>query len=196
MFDFPTVRFSKFKAREFARIAGMTECLVLAWHENGHIGASRRGTAYPSHELAEAMLRHDLSRHGLSPSETTDIGYTCAGKILRLVMVNHPEACEVKGGSNAVAWMKQVHQECRLHAKILFGDDVGDELLVCIAGSEFQFMPSGTDQLKLPRYRSALVFNLEGYAEHLATMADKPIMSFQFECGPGEKKVRSTLAED
>lgn len=193
--QFTTVKFSKFNAREFARIADMPEDLVRVWRSRGHIQAEGRGAAYPANALAEAMLRHDLARHGIPPSESVDVGQDGAAKILALVMINYPVVCEVVGPAEAVSWLKQKYQSAGSLTDVLYGADVKDQLLVRLDGGLLRSMPAGAAELQKPGYRSALVFNLEGYAARLAEMAGKPVMSFEFECRPGQEMVHTTLAE-
>lgn len=194
-FQFPRMRFGEFNNAQFAEITGMAPEQVRLWRSRGHIAArGGRNARYPAGELAEAMVRYDLARNGIPPSESVWIGYECAGKILRYVMFNHPEACEVRGPQNAVDWLKDLHQNTDTLTKVLYGAEAGDELLVRIDGGELEYRPSEDAELHTTDYRCALVLNLQGYAERMVRLAGKPIIIFKLECREGEDEVRSTLA--
>lgn len=194
--QFPRMRFGMFSLAEFASIADVPVENIRVWRSRGHIGGGGgRGARYPASEVAEAMFRYDLSRYGIPPSESAEIGYDSAGRILRYIMFNHADCCEVRGPANAVKHLCELHQNSDALTKLYYGAGAGDELLVRLNGGELEFLPSGGDDLHLPAYRSALVFNLEGYATELAERAAKPIMTFQFECREGEQEVRASLAD-
>ena len=194
--QFPRMRFGMFSLAEFASIADMPVENIRVWRSRGHIGGGGgRGAKYPASEVAEAMFRYDLSRYGIPPSESVDIGYDCAGRILRYIMFNHADCCEVRGPADAVEHLREVHQNSDALTRLYYGAGTGDELLVRLNGGELEFMPSEGEDLHLRAYRSALVFNLQGYAAQLAKSSDKPIMTFQFECREGEPEVRASLAD-
>lgn len=195
-FHNPSISFSKFSAADFAQIADMPVEIVRVWRNRGHIGGGGgRGATYPSSELAEAMIRYDLARHGLPPSESIDIGYMCAGKILRYVMLNHANACEVRGPKDAVDRLRELWKNSDALSRLYFGARADDELLVRKNGGELEFRSSEWGELQAPTYRSALVFNLEAYAARLVEMAEKPIIIFSFNCKDGEERVRSSLGD-
>ncbi|GAA5056375.1 hypothetical protein GCM10023208_21040 [Erythrobacter westpacificensis] len=113
------------------------------------------------------------------------------------VMLNHPVACEVSGPEAAVSWLRELHQSSDRLTDFLFGSEVGEELLVKVDDEEeFSWRPSTAPDLEHPNYRTALVFNLEGYAARLVELAGKPIMHFNFEVEEGEDVIHSTLAID
>lgn len=197
-FHLPLMSPGKFTTSEVAMIAGMTQDLVRLWRSRGHIEVKgKRGAVYPAIEVAEIMIRYDLSRNGLAPKESKELGRTCALKIMQHVMFNHPSACEVSGSEAAVNWIRDLHQNSDRLTDFLFGSETGEELLVKVDDEEeFSWRPSTAPALDLPNYRTALVFNLEGYAARLVELAGKPIMHFNFEVEKGEEVILSTLAVD
>jgi hypothetical protein len=196
-FQFPEVSFGMFTVREFAAISEMSEDLVRLWRSRGHIReGGGRGASYPANALAEATIRHDLSRYGIPPSDSAQIGSECAGKILRYVMINHADACRVVGPRNAVDHLRSLHQNSDALVRMFYGADVGDEVLARIDGGELQYIPFEGRDLHSYDYRSALVFNLQGYAKRIVELADKPILTFRFDGREGEEEVESTLADN
>lgn len=194
-FQFPEVALAKFTVKEFAGISGMPEDLVRLWRSRGHIrDGGGRGASYSANVMADAMFRYDLSRYGIPPSESVQIGAECAGKILRYIMINHPDACRVLGPREAVDHLKSLHQNSDMLVKMFYGADIGDEMLARIDGGELQFIPFEGRDLDSYDYRSALVFNLQGYAKRIVELAGKPILSFRFKCREDEEEVQSTLA--
>lgn len=195
IFHRPSLSLARFTRSEFAQISGMPEEQIIAWQNDCHIEAcSRDGASYKVSEVAEGMFRSDLARFGLSPDESSDLGFEGAKHILRLVLINHPESCSVWGPSDKVEQLRLVHQSSDSLIRYLFGTDDESTLLVVANGHVPAFCTADAAKLDLPHYEGAIVLNLEGYARKLVAASTRRILRFKYKCGPSVKARRASLA--
>ena len=100
--DWPR-RFAEYSAGELARICGMSPEMQRLWRQRGYLPEVQSARArFSPTDVAEIIIRHALSRHGIPPSESATIDPDAAKGALYHAIINHQGSCEIIGPAGDV----------------------------------------------------------------------------------------------
>ncbi|MBU2326091.1 MAG: hypothetical protein KJ755_01840, partial [Alphaproteobacteria bacterium] len=169
-----------FPSNVVAEIAGMQPDMLRLWRSRGHLPKlKKRGVAYSAFEIAEIMVRYELSNNGIAPAKSDKLGRECAPIIVHMGVLNHPRCCEVIGPANVVEQLQQFHQESSEFVTHLTHCH-SPKLFLVRRDSEYPDLFSTLDALDERLFKSAMVLNLHKCAEIIIARSKQPLFTCEY----------------
>lgn len=167
-FEFPLCTATQFRSSEVADVVGMQLDMLRLWRSRGHLPKKEgRGPVYSALEIAEIMVRHDLSNYGVPPAKSESIGKDSAAQIIRLAVLNHPQCCVVSGPRDQVESLKQMHSEGDVFAAHISNCEVSWDYLIRRDNEFPELVADISNAMDEGSFKIAMVINLHKCAELL-----------------------------
>jgi hypothetical protein len=183
-----------FRSTEVTRIVGMQQDILRLWRSRGHLPKKKgRGAVYTGREIAEIMVRHELSNYGIAPAKSASIGNRCASSVIRLALLNHPSCCEIAGPKGRVEALQRLHRDKDALATYLSKCETGYDFVVRRDGEEAELVNDIPVALDERRFKSAMVLNLQKCAEILVESSGATLFTCEYPKVGGEQFVRMPL---
>jgi hypothetical protein len=183
-----------FRSADVARIAGMQQDMLRLWRSRGHLLKKKsRGAVFSAFEIAEIMVRHELAAYGIAPSKSAPIGKQCAPNVIRLALLNHPICCVIAGPREKVEALQRLHHECDAVAAALSNCETRHDYVVRRDREPPELVSDIPKILDERRFKSAMVLNLQKYAEILVELSGAPLFVCEYLPTEGHEFVRMPL---
>lgn len=193
-FELPTVDLEMFTSTEASRISGMPQDMLRLWRSRGHLPAKTgRGAVYTALEIAEIMVRYDLSLNGIAPAKSAEIGSRGAQSIMWIALINHPICCEIIGNEVQIESLQELHRETDLVVKSLFPLGGKGDLLFRRDSMEPEILADLQTPIDERSFKSAMILNFQTYARVLVNEAGQPLLCLSYGVGEGDEFVRAYL---
>lgn len=173
-----TCNFTTFSASELTTIADIPGQIQRLWRSRGQLpGGGRKSGNFDAREAAEIMVRYDLSRLGVPPSETDEIGSAAAQIMLWFALLNSDGTCEVNGTQEDTAnFLKRFQQDERI-AGALTAEPKVQRYLWKAPGDKLSFATDIAKVIEAQGQWAMTFLDLEKSAFDLAEKAGKPLFS-------------------
>lgn len=184
--------FAQFTSVEVCKIVGMSPALLRLWRSRGQVcgGGGKSGT-FDSREAAELMIKFELSKHGVPPSESDEVSSAAAQIMLWFALLNCDGACEAIGSAkDADHFIERFRADHDVAARLTANPEVR-EYLVKIGAAVPEFRKElGPEMLEFATARSFTVISLSKAANDLAIAARRPLFTVDVSGDTAEPLVR------
>lgn len=171
--------FAQFTSAELCKIVGMPPALLRLWRSRGQVscGGGKSGT-FNSREVAELMIRFELSKHGVAPSLSDEMGCIAAQLMLWFALINHDGTCEAIGSEKDADNFIERFRADEEVAGMITGKPEIREFLVKIGTDNLKFQKElAPELLQFREARSYSVISLSKAASDLALGARRPLFT-------------------
>lgn len=191
-------RYVFFSANEVSAITGIPLALQRAWRSRDQLpGGIGKGALFSSLDVAEILIRYQLSLNGVPPSESAEAGATAAQIILYWAILNGDGVCEVRGTPNDIHRFLKFFETDDEIAREIAGNSNLYTFLWRGDGGLLKFEYEIGNSIEEKHFISNFFLDLEVAARHLIKMADRPLMILDFEGqSRGTRIKRWTHAKD
>ena len=184
--------FAQFSSVEVCKIVGISPALLRLWRSRGQVcgGGGKCGT-FNSRETAELMIKFELSKHGVPPSESDEVSSAAAQIMLWFALLNCDGACEAIGcAKDADNFIERFRADDEVAARLTDKPKVR-EFLVKIGSGIPEFRKElGPEMLEFATARSFSVISLPKAAHDLAIAARRPLFTVDVSGDTPEPMVR------
>ena len=176
-----TCNFTTFSASELTAMTGMSGPLVRLWRNRGQLpGGGRPEPTFSSRDVAEIMIRYDLSLFGVAPGQTAEIGCEAARYLLWFALLNMDGACEIVGTEDdCEQFLKQFEKDAGIANALvgLNGKDSAFRYLVSQGRDDLVFLKAEEDLANTLDSRRVFYIDLDRAAYDLMMQAQRPLYS-------------------
>lgn len=170
--------YSIFSSTDLTRITGIPGPIQRLWRSRGFLAkSSGANPTFSTLEAAEIFVRYDLSKFGLPPSESKEIGEAAAKIVLLFALLNSDGACEVIGKHGEVSGFLEEFEEDPEIAIRLCGNPELHRYLFRTLSGQIAMVDSLEMAVANHRLRSGAFMDLEQAASEFATRAKGPLIS-------------------
>ena len=181
---------AQFGPSDLEKVSGMPKQIARLWRSRGLLPDHPRGRAtYGTREVAEIMVRFDLSRLGVPPSVSREIAANAAQIVLWFALLNSDGACEVKGDESDVELFLAAFNRNEKVVDSISGTSDAFQFLVAFPSSEPEFATQIDNLFQSKSARAAMVIDLSQVALDLSEKVGRPLFSISSSC-EAERMVR------
>jgi hypothetical protein len=143
-------------------------------------------------EAAEVMIRYELSRFGVPPGESADIGKKAATMVLWFALLSADGACEVFGHESDVGQFLEQFENSHALAADLAGATTLARYVWRASGDKLDFVSDLQDVGLFGDFLSGFFIDLAHAGTRLAEVAGRPLLTVEIEPIEGHpgKRVR------
>lgn len=188
-----SVKQAHFTPSELAAITGLSPEMQRVWRRRGQLPEGVGSPArFNATDAAELIVRYQLSRYGVSPSESADAGKRAAPLVLWFALLDADGACEVIGSEADVLSFLERFQEGHDLAAGLAGAATRARYVWRADGDELEFVSDLQDAGEAGEFLSGFFIDLSHAGTRLAAVAGRPLMTVELERSGGTqgKRVR------
>lgn len=182
MNSLPPHVFAEFTPAELAEMTGLSAELQRVWIRRGQLSASRgRPLRYDAREAAEIFIRLELSRLGVSPSESAEWGRKAMPSVFwKALLAEGTGSCEVIGPQSDVdAFLHRVADDTRW-ADQLAGVSNAPAQYLFRADQGLWDLARSPDTMEVEGERLVVLYiNLYTAGQLLAERAKRPLITFE-----------------
>jgi hypothetical protein len=184
--------YSRFTSAELEAITGIPGPMQRLWRSRSQLpGEIATRAAFTTRDVAEILVRYDLSKLGVPPGASSALGASAAQTIMWYALLNADGAVEVSGSE-------------RCTASFLERFDEGDGLpnLLCQCPNKLRYLVKSSTA-DVPEFcsdlsqfidskaaRSGAFLDLEGAASDLSERARRPLLRVDVGAHIGERRIR------
>lgn len=185
-----------FRSSDVTNIVGMQQDMIRLWRARGHLPKKEgRGAIYTAHEVAEIMVRYELSNYGITPARSLTIGQGCASNVIRNALLNYPTCCEIAGPKDSVEMLIKEHSTTDKVALWLSGCEKSFDFVIRRDSDEPKIASDMSLALDDGEYKTAFVLNLQKCAEILVAKSKTKLFMLEYPRKSGEEFIRKTLGD-
>lgn len=187
-----TMSFSEFAPADVARITGLSGVQQRVWRSRGLLPAVDGAPArFSSLEAAALLARYELSKVGVSPSESNELGNLVAPLIVLFAILDGDGACEVRGAKGDVEhFLAAFRQDTALPMKLVEVTNVA-RFLWRGDGGEFSLTDEATSLSTNPNPLTVFFLDLEEGGRRFYDRAARPLITVDLPIhGSGGPRVR------
>jgi len=167
-----------FGASDLAEISGMPMQMTRLWRSRGLLPERPRGRSiYSARDVAEIMVRYDLSRLGVPPSESSKIASAAADMVIWFALLSCDGACEVIGSAEAVEKFIAAFERNEKPVELISRVTNAFQFLVAAPSQKPEFVAQIEDLLRSRGVRAAMFIDLSQVALDLGENARRPLFS-------------------
>lgn len=167
-----------FGPSDLAEISGMPMQITRLWRSRGLLPEQPRGRSrYSARDIAEIMLRYDLSRLGVPPSESLEIAVSAAEMVIWFALLNCDGTCEVTGEAEAVEKFMVAFDRNEKLVDSISGTANAFQFLVSVPPHKPEFVAEIDDLFQSRSVRAAMLIDLSQVALDLGKNARCPLFS-------------------
>lgn len=184
--------FAKFTSTETCDIVGMSPALLRLWRSRGQVsGGGGKSATFDAREVAELMIKYELSKFGVSPSDSGETSCKAAQIMLWFALLNSDGTCEAIGTEADTDRFIERFKTDHLVAAMLTGEPEFLQFIVKSSVGDLTFYKELTDELlAFNSTRSIYVVSLQKAALDLAIGARRPLFSVDVSGDTPERIVR------
>lgn len=185
-------KFAEFTSTEACNIVGMSPSLLRLWRSRGQVcgGGGKSGT-FDVRELAELMIKYELSKFGVSPSDSGEVSCKAAQIILWFALLNSDGTCEAIGTEADTDRFIERFRNDESVAAMLTAEPEFYQFIVKSSEGDLRFYKELTDELlAFNSTRSIYVVSLQKAARDLAIGARRPLFTVDVSGDTSERIVR------
>jgi hypothetical protein len=185
-------KFAEFTSMETCQIVGMSPALLRLWRSRGQVcgGGGKSGT-FDAREVAELLIKYELSKFGVSPSNSGEVSCKAAQIMLWFALLNHDGTCEAIGTvADTDSFIERFRDDDSV-AALLTDNPKFYQFIIMGSEGEPQFYKELTDDmLAFNSSRSICVISLQKAASDLALGARRPLFTVDVSGEGPEPRVR------
>lgn len=192
-FDRRTVRQAKFTPSELAEMTGLSAEMQRVWRRRKQLPEGEGNpTRFSAFEAAEVIVRYELSRYGVSPGASAELGKQAAPLVLWFALINADGACEVIGHDPDVSNFLREFEHQRHLAMALAGVATLYRYVWRADGDNVGLVSDLQDVGAPGEVLSGFFIDLSHAGTRLAEVAGRPLMTVElaFPEGRPAKRVR------
>lgn len=176
--------YARFGSSELAEIAGIPGAMQRLWKNRGFLPCEKTTRLqYTARDVAEIMVRHDLSKLGIAPGDSDVLGHFAAQTILWFALLSSDGACEVWGSVDATnAFLDRFERDETL-ANSLCGDPDADRYIVRAVGADPIPVGDLPAFLESAPIRSGSFLDLAQMSFDLVSRAQRPLVRVRLDKG-------------
>ena len=172
-------KFTEFTSTEASNIVGMPSTLLGLWRGRGQVSGGRGNCGtFDARQLAELMIKYELSKCGVSPSDSAEVSCKAAQIALFFALLNSEGTCEAIGTqADTQRFIERFSNDTSVAAMLTAKPELYQFLVVSSDGN-VSFHKELTDGLlALGSTRPGYVISLQEAARDLATGARRPLFT-------------------
>jgi len=176
-----------------AEITGLSPEMQRVWRRRDQLPEGEGSPArFTGGEAAEVMIRYELSRFGVPPSESADIGKKAAAMVMWFALLGADGACEVLGNESDVDQFLNEFEQSHALAADLAGATTLSRYVWRAGGDEVDFISDLQDVALFGDFLSGFFIDLAHAGTRLAEAAGRPLLTVEIEPAEGRpgKRVR------
>lgn len=182
-----------FSPSEVAEISGLSPEMQRVWRRRGQLpGGMGSPARFNAIDAAELIVRYELSRYGVSPSESAGAGRQAAPIVLCFALLGADGACEVLGTEPDVSsFLREFEDEHHLAAGLAGATTLANYVWRA-DGDEVELVSDLQDAGASGDFLSGFFIDLSHAGRRLAEVAGRPLMTVELEPTDGRpgKRVR------
>lgn len=191
--DRMSVTRAHFTPSEVAEITGLSPEMQRVWRRRGQLpGGMRSPARFDATDAAELIVRYELSRYGVSPSESAALGRRAAPMVLCFALLDADGACEVVGPEPEVSGFLERFENGHRLAAGLAGAKTLAKYVWRADGDEVELVTDLQDAGMAGDFLSGFFVDLSRAGTRLAEVAGRPLITVEMESSEGRtiKRVR------
>lgn len=183
--------FCRLAPKDLAEVTGLSTELQRVWRRRSLLPAASGTRAhFSAGATAEILARYELSRHGVSPSDSSEIAKQIAPSILCNALLSADGACEVVGDEAEVGLFLKAFNESDAIACQIAGLDVPSMFAWRADGGPFQLAHDREEMGKEGDYLSVFYLDLATAGQMLADRLARPLVTVEVEPAIHGRSVR------
>jgi hypothetical protein len=185
-------KLGEFTSTETCNIVGMSPALLRLWRSRGQVSAGTgKWPSFTARDVAELMIKYELSKFGVSPSDFGEVNCKAAQIILWFALLNHDGTCEAIGTEADTDSFVEKFKDDDTPAALLTAKPEFYQFIVMGTDGEPRFCKELTDDmLAFSSSRSICVVSLQKAASDLALGAKRPLFTVDVSGDKPEPRVR------
>jgi hypothetical protein len=176
-----------------AEITGLSPEMQRVWRRRGQLPEGEGSPVrFTGGEAAEVMIRYELSRFGVPPSESADIGKKAAAMVMWFALLGSDGACEVFGHEDDIDQFLEEFDRSHALAADLAGAAALARYVWRASGDELDFVSDLQEVGLFGDFLSGFFIDLAHAGTRLAEVAGRPLLTVEIEPAEGRlgKRVR------
>lgn len=185
-------KFAEFTSTETCNIVGMSPALLRLWRSRGQVcgGGGKSGT-FDAREAAELLIKYELSKFGVSPSDSGEVSCKAAQIMLWFALLNHDGTCEAIGtAADTDHFIEQFKVDDSAAALLTDKPDFYQFIVLGTDGEPRLCKELTDDMLAFSSSRSICVVSLQKATSDLALGARRPLFTVDVSGDKPEPRVR------
>jgi len=176
--------YARFDSFDLAEIVGLSGAMQRLWRSRGFLpGEKLSRLRFTSRDVAEIMVRFDLSKLGVPPSESEVLGHFAAQTVLWFALLSSDGACEVCGSVGATGSFLQRFADDAAIANVLCDNPDADRFIVRSPVSDPVTVSDLADYLEEQEMRSGSFLDLARMSYDLTARAQRPLIRVKVDNG-------------